>query len=324
MLANGWARCGRRMAQSLCLIGGAGFIGTALREALAARGDRVVIVGRSHGCATSANEIFLSRADHDADRLAYRLTALGVDTIVDLSHASVPNPRGGPLVDTLAANLTSLTANLDLACAIAARRYLYISSGGTVYGDAGTAPLSERQAPAPISTYGIAKLTGERLVSMYHRSHGLDVVIARPANVYGPGQRPFTGQGIVGTALGSALRGTPVTVFGGGRAVRDFIFRTDCAAGLIAILDRGQAGEIYNLGTGAGVSIAMLIDAIAVLVARDGFVLDRRDAPAAPTEVPYNVLDTDKLCATTGWRPQILLEDGLARSWDWIRTEVAL
>lgn len=310
------------MAQVVCLIGGGGFVGTAVRETLRARGEAVVIVGRSPGFEPAANERYFSWTGQDREALHTALSACGISAVIDFSHASNPNPRAGQLIDELTGNLTSLTANLDLARAVGARRYLFVSSGGTVYGDAGQVPVSEVRAAAPISSYGVTKLTSERLVSMAQRSHGLDVVIARPANVYGPGQWPFRGQGVIATALGSAIRHSPVTIFGSGSAVRDYLFRTDCAAGLLAILDQGKAGEIYNLGSGDGLDLLTLIDTITDLVALDGFELERQYAPGNPNEVPYNVLDCAKLRAAGGWRPEVTLQSGLEQSWEWIRSVI--
>lgn len=308
--------------QTLCVIGGSGFVGSALRRTLRARGCEVVVIGRSPTMRCAANEIYLSRADHDADSLAESLDAVGVTAIVDLAYASTPNPRRIDLLGDVSANLAGLIDNLDLACRLKIATYLFVSSGGTVYGDVGDTPLVENQAVEPITSYGIAKLACERAVHLYYRSRGLPAIVVRPSNIYGPGQLPFTGQGMVATALGSGALGRPVTVFGDGESVRDYLFGEDCGEGMIALIERGESGRTYNLGSGIGVTTNALLATVAQTLDGDGHALaiDYVDSNAAA--IRYNVLDRTRIGIDTGWAPQVSLAEGTERTWAWLKANM--
>ena len=284
----------------LILIGGTGFLGTALAAHFAAahlgtEAREVAVIGRGDWASGKAEAIGASLSDRGP-------------LVVDLAHLAGPP----------AANLEATVRHLDFARGIAASRYLFVSSGGAIYGDQGDAPLAEDAPLKPISPYGIAKLAGEQLAASYRR-RGLPVMIVRPSNIYGPGQLPFRGQGLVATAFGAALAGRPVTLFGDGSQRRDYLFIDDFCSGIEAILSRGAVGGTYNLGCGVATRADDLLAMIGRISARDGFPLALDPASARPSDVAANLLDISKIKHDTGWVPRVGLEQGLERSWAWIR-----
>lgn len=301
---------------SILLIGGAGFLGSALRRTIAARGLRAIVVGRSPGVGVGHGERYLVNAPpgHLADDLAGERVA----TVIDLSHAGVPNAGLDGAVGMLARNLAAQSDHIALAQALGAPRFVFTSSGGAVYGDSGEGPLTEAAPAHPRSPYGAAKLALERQLL---GAGNLDAVVVRPSNVYGPGQLPFRGQGLAATAMANALRGQPQPVFGDGSAVRDYLFVDDFCDALLGVAALGVTGGIYNIGAGEGTSTAALLDRIAAITARDGFPLAIEWQDARPSDVARNTLDCTKLHALTGWAPQTALDNGLAASWAWIRTQ---
>jgi UDP-glucose 4-epimerase len=170
----------------------------------------------------------------------------------------------------------------------------------------------------PLSPYGITKLACERYVYLYHRLHRLPAIIVRPSNIYGPRQRPFRGQGIVSTALGAAFQGSPVTVFGDGTHVRDYLYVDDLCDALDAVIAHADAGEIFNIGSGQGLQVIELLRLIERLVHERGRTLALAFEPARPFDVRYNVLDVSRLQAIADWRPRTALDDGLAQTRDWV------
>ena len=119
--------------------------------------------------------------------------------------------------------------------------------------------------------------------------------------------------------MANALRGQPQPVFGDGSAVRDYLFVDDFCEALLGVAAHGVAGSIYNIGAGEGTSTAALLDRIGAITARDGFPLAIDWQHARFTDVSCNILDSNRLHALTGWRPNTLLDDGLADTWTWIR-----
>jgi UDP-glucose 4-epimerase len=210
---------------------------------------------------------------------------------------------------------------MDLCSSLGVAKMVFLSSGGTVYGNRlSSQAITEDGVVHPISVYGTSKLMIEHIGFLYHAQKNLPLVAARPSNAYGPGQQPFRGQGFVATAFASALEGRPLTVFGDGSVVRDYIHIRDLADAIVALLRFGRSGEAYNIGNGRGLSLRTLLDDyITPILAADGYALDCQSAPARGVDVAYNVLANDKLLRDTGFRPRIGLEDGLRETWAWLK-----
>ena len=178
---------------------------------------------------------------------------MGCGEIVDMAYATTPQASFvDPILD-LHANVSATIGLLEESLSLPSlRRLLVVSSGGTVYGEANELPIRETAPTKPVSPYGITKLAVERYASMYHQVKGLPVVIVRPANAYGLGQKPFTGQGFIATAMGCIVKRKAITVFGESGAIRDYIHVLDVAAGIVEALTAGIDGETYNIGSGIG------------------------------------------------------------------------
>lgn len=308
--------------KSILLIGGAGYIGTALAAELAGSGHRVTVLGRK-ALPNRALVPGVAYCQGDFANTALLATLLDDhEEVVHLAYASVPNTViRDPLAD-LVQNLTP-AIGLFAASARRGRKLLLVSSGGTVYGEALAIPITELHPTQPVSPYGLTKLTIENFARMYSAVHGLALICVRPANAYGVGQRPFSGQGFISTAMAAAMRGDPVKLFGREGTVRDYLYIDDLARGVARALDFGQPGETYNLGSGVGLSNRQVLEAITPVLHRMGMNLDIEELPARPTDVKVNVLDSNKLRDHTGWQPRVDLTEGLERTARWLKAEYA-
>jgi UDP-glucose 4-epimerase len=178
--------------------------------------------------------------------------------------------------------------------------------------------IGETHITNPISHYGIIKLASEKYVTMFCPVNSMEFVIVRPSNVYGPGQIPFRGQGIVATALGSGLNQKPVTIFGKGDNVRDYIYIDDFTHWLVAISRDGENRGIYNAGSGEGHSLMDVVTlAKEALAARDCQLIIEY-LPDRPFDVKRNVLDNNKIITSTGIRPAMDLKAGIAQTCAWV------
>lgn len=301
------------------MIGGGGFIGTHLVLSLLASGRRVTVLGRKHAAAGKlpAGAIYQAGDFGQRDLLCELLDRH--EEVVHLAYATVPNTSfENPLADLL----QNLPPTVQLLAEMAARnqKLLLVSSGGTVYGEAKHLPIREDHPTKPISPYGVTKLTLENYAHLYAATHGLKFVCVRPANAYGEGQRPFSGQGFIGTAMASALAGKPIRVYGEKGVIRDYIYVSDLVAGIVRALDNGRLSETYNIGSGEARSNMDVIKLMSPLLLEIGCPPRVEHLPERVFDVKANVLDSGKLYEHTGWKPQITFESGLKLTLDWLRS----
>jgi len=300
-----------------CVIGGGGFIGRHLADSLLGTGRDVLVLGRSQERpAELARGARYIQCDY-GDRARLRGLMAGCDEIIDLAYATVPQTSFVNPVFDLQSNLPPSVALFEEARDHGRlRRLIITSSGGTVYGRVSRLPIIEDDATFPISPYGITKLTIERYALMFHQLSGVPATIVRPANAFGKGQRPFTGQGFVATAMGHILQHQDVTIFGKNGTIRDYIHVRDVAAGIVAALEHGSPGEIYNIGSGIGRSNRDILDAIAPIAERTGHTIRINTAPERGFDVPANVLSYGKLLNCANWHPRVRFEEALEEMWD--------
>jgi UDP-glucose 4-epimerase len=308
------------MKDTFILIGGNGFIGSWMRATLAAAGHEVIVVGRS--ASTDHGHVYFSTI---AMLEAYIATQPQGNSyvVIDLAYTSVPNTSYDNPVKDFSENLYNVIQHLDFALRIAARKFVYISSGGTVYGNVLMSPVHEQCENFPLSPYGITKMACERYVNLYHHTHGLNINIVRPANIYGPGQKPFRGQGFVSTAYGLAYKNEPVSIFGDGGHVRDYLYVADFCKAVMALIEKGEEGAIYNIGSGEGLSINQVVQAINHTLEEEQIELKCAYKPSRLFDVATNVLDSGKLMSVTGWAPETSFKEGLLITKKWIKQYIA-
>lgn len=176
-------------------------------------------------------------------------------------------------------------------CAKNSIRFIFFSSGGTVYGIKG-GKVSESETIAPISYYGLSKTQIEDLINFYNRRYNLDYLIIRPSNPYGPGQNIFGRQGLIAVTMGNILKGTPVHIFGNGEIIRDYIFIEDFTYYIKGLLKKNIINETINVGSGSGHSINEILQVFRDISGKNFEVIyenERKD------DVPKLILDTTRL-----------------------------
>jgi len=304
--------------QSLrCLvIGGNGFIGSHLVKRLRMTGRHVTVLDRTGGVnGQPIPGIHYVEGDFGDAEIIERLVEEH-DEIVHLAYATVPNTSfDNPLAD-LDQNLHPAVQLFDIVARKGAR-LLLVSSGGTVYGEAIRIPIEEDHPTRPISPYGVTKLTLEKYAYLYAVTRGLQVVCVRPANPYGVGQRPFTGQGFISTAMATAMQGKPVMIYGEQGTVRDYIYIDDLIEGMLVALEQGACNEAYNIGSSIGRSNLEVVRAMVPLMRDIGVEIRIHHEPARPFDVKLNILACDKI-RDLGWQPRFAFEAGLQKTLAWL------
>lgn len=299
-----------------CVIGGAGFIGSHLVVDLQKSGRSVTVVGRREVPIRRLPDSVKYISGDYSDTYFLEQILGDHDEVILLAYTTVPKTSYDDPVKDLLTNVPYEVAFFELASKLALKKIVFVSSGGTIYGKPVFLPISEDHPTNPISPYGITKLTIEKYAFMYHVSKGLPVVCVRPGNAYGEGQRPFTGQGFIATAINSILQNKEILLFGDEGTVRDYIHVHDIVSGIMAVLTGGLSGECYNVGTGRGSNNYEILQILSPLAEAQGFTIKCSVVPSRPFDVPKNILDSAKLRSHTGWRSVIGLEEGLQMTWN--------
>lgn len=301
------------------VIGGAGYIGFHLVQQLVSIGRNVTVLGRSAipKYALPPQSSYVAGDFGELELISQLLDKN--QEVIHLAYATVPNTSfENPLADLLQ-NLPPTVQLFSIAAQKGVRLAL-VSSGGTVYGDSVELPISELHPAKPISPYGLTKLTLESYAYLYAKTHDLNFVCVRPANAYGVGQRPFVGQGFIATAMASVMQNRPITIFGKNGTVRDYLYVSDLASGIVSALKFGQKSETYNLGSGVGISNIDVIKAFEPLMHQIGCSARLKYLPERAFDVKANILNSTKLQEHTGWQPKVEFTDGLLLTFEWLRT----
>lgn len=290
--------------------GGTGFLGRPLVERLATDGCRVVVLDRGPGEGAPAGAETLVEGDL-ADPATLAAALDGIDVLYHLACSTVPSTSAEHPAADVEENVLGSVRLFEAAAERGVRKIVYPSSGGTVYGVARRLPIAEEHPAEPISVHGATKLATERLLSALALQRGYASTILRIANPYGPDQWRRRSQGILGALLRAVATGEPVTVWGDGSVVRDFLALEDAVAALAAARRLGD-GEVLNVGSGRGHSIRDLLDVVERVTEAPVPVRWREERGF---DVPANVLDPGRAREVLSWRPRTSLEEGVRGMW---------
>jgi UDP-glucose 4-epimerase len=237
------------------------------------------------------------------------------EVVFHLVSTTLPQTSNdNPLYD-VETNLAATLRLLDLARSAGAKKIVFASSGGTVYGVPQSIPIPETHPTDPLCSYAIGKLAIEKYLHLYSHLHGLDYHVLRIANPYGEGQSPFQNQGAVAVFTYKALRDEPVQIWGDGEVVRDYLYVGDVADALVKAAAYRGAHHVLNVGAGHGLSLNELLNRLEALLGRS---IKRDYLPKRPFDTPVNVLDNRLAVAELAWMPHTTLETGLARTVEWM------
>jgi UDP-glucose 4-epimerase len=286
--------------------GGAGFIGSNLVDALLARGDEVTVVDNFASGKRENLNAAATLVEHDI-REPF---AVDADVVFHLAaQADVQTSMKRPEYDAA----VNVVGTVNVLAAAAEGQVIFASSGGAGYGEC-PGPVAEDFPFLPLSPYGIAKKCGEEYLAGWNRIHGTSHVALRFGNVYGPRQDAGLEGGVVAIFLERMALGEPTTIFGDGSQSRDFVYVGDVVASLLAAATKG--GGPYNVGTGGGTTVAELHAACSRVAGSDA---EARHEAARLGDVRRSELDASLIGRELGWRPRVSLDEGLARTWAWMK-----
>ncbi|HEX8123200.1 MAG TPA: NAD-dependent epimerase/dehydratase family protein [Solirubrobacteraceae bacterium] len=300
--------------------GGAGFIGSNLVDALVERGDDVAVVddlssGRESNLAAALERgVRLHRADiRDAEATAEIAGRERPELIFHLAaQIDVRVSVARPAYDART-NIEGTINMLEAARTSGARRFVFSSTGGAIYGETDVVPTPEGAEPRPMAGYGQSKFCAEAYLGLYERLHGLSTVALRFGNVYGPRQDPHGEAGVIAIFTGKVLTGGRPKVFGDGRQTRDYIYVGDLVQALLAAGDTDVVGPV-NIGTEEETTVLELIDALREAAGKADGDFEPEFADARLGEVERSCLAVGRAREVLGWESRVDVREGVRRT----------
>lgn len=304
------------MSERCLLIGGAGFIGRALADALVRDGKNVRIFTRTVSpdlrksfSGWSTGKVELLQGDFlVTDDLRRALD--GCDSIVHLVTTTLPATSNADKVLDIETNLLATVRLLEVARSYGPKRIVFLSSGGTVYGNPLYIPIDEVHPTNPLSSYGIGKLAIEKYLNLYSHLYGFNAVSLRLSNPYGPGQRGDRQQGAVAVFLERALTGKSIDIWGDGKVVRDYVYIDDAVNAICTALQYKGTQNVFNIGSGEGHDLNEIINVLGRLLNRK-LAVSYHDPRAV--DVKASILDISLAQKHLGWTPRFTFDEGISR-----------
>jgi UDP-glucose 4-epimerase len=306
----------------ILVTGGAGFIGSHVVDTFLNNGHEVVVVddlstGRRSNLNPAATFYQVDIRSPQMDEIFEAERPQFVD-----HHAAQMDVRRSiedPLFDADVNVLGSIKL-IELAKKYGVKRFIYISTGGAVYGEPEYLPCDELHPVNPICPYGASKHTVEHYLYMYKENYDLDYVVLRYPNVYGPRQDPHGEAGVVAIFTGQMLEGEQVVINGDGEQQRDFVYVEDCARANLIAMHSEYKNTIYNLGFGRGTSINEIFSNLKTITE---YELPAVNGPAKVGETQRIYLEASRANQDLGWTPTVGLEEGLKKTVDYFKTREA-
>lgn len=297
----------------ILVTGAAGFVGSHIADAYVEAGHDVVSIDDlSRGRKENINPKCRFYACDIRDREAVKNIFSAEKPVIVNHHAAQMDVRRGvrePLFDA-EVNILGGINMIEAAVANGVSRIIYAGTAGAGYGEPDRLPVSEDYPVNPITPYGISKHTIEHYLFTFRFLYGLDYVVVRYGNVYGPGQSSQGEAGVFAIFSEQMLAGVQPVIYGDGTKVRDYVYVSDVVAANVAALDRGN-GEIFNISSGVQTTDQEVFDLVRELLGKS---VQPTYVPRRPGEIDRICLDISKAERLLGWKPQVSLLDGARRT----------
>lgn len=300
----------------ILVLGGCGFIGSHVVDALIESGHEVFVFDRySERFRLPLPCVRYFQADFgNRGELESVLAGCEIDVVIHLVSSTMPQSSNDDPIFDVQTNLVESIALFEMCVKYHVRKVVFISSGGTVYGVPQTSPVPETHPTLPMCSYGIAKLAIENYLHLFYLLHGLEYLVLRVSNPYGARQDPHRKQGAVAVFMYKILKGEEISVWGDGSVVRDFVHISDVARACVLAAESQYIG-MCNVGSGTGFSIKQLIDALQEV---SGEMAGVNWLESRKFDVPEIVLDCSRIAKELSWFPQTSLLNGLVEMQNWM------
>lgn len=301
---------------NIMLLSGAGFIGTNLVFSLVEdKSNQITVVDtKLEYCCHIERRMYKNVKCIENELSIYtdfEKLIEGQDIIYHLFSTNVPTTSNRHISEEIMINVVTSSNLLDACIKCKVKKIVFLSSGGTVYGKEVGCPLKEETPTNPINSYGIQKITIEKLLYLYWYMYGLEYRIIRLSNPYGPYQRPSGVLGAVSTFIYKALKHENIYVYGDGSVIRDFIYIEDAVRGIRNIVEGENSHRTFNLGSGYGTSIRSVLTTIEEEL---NLKLNVIHTSSRKVDVPINYLDISRYEEVYGKLNPINLKEGISKT----------
>lgn len=305
------------MNKRILVLGGSGFLGSHVVDGLRmVQGVDIWSMDRSpERFRHSFNNVTYFRNEFGNRGAQEDILSRGVDTVVHLISSTTPASSNKDPIYDIQSNLVETVAFLDLAVKYNVKRIVFVSSGGTIYGQKDLEKIPESASLWPMCSYGIVKSAIEKYLHMYHQLHGIETVSVRLANPYGPRQDPTKPLGAISVFLYRYLKGLPIEIWGDGSVSRDYLFIEDFRDAITKCILVESIDGCFNVGSGESSSLNDVISVMRSL----GYDPDVHYMDSRPYDIKKVVLDCSKANDTLGWTPKFSLEQGITKSFNWMK-----
>lgn len=296
------------------ILGGCGFIGRHLVKELAENNPESsitvvdVVKDSSFDDLKNIKQIQTSLSEI----LNFEELVVDIDIVYHLISTTTPSDNTEKIMNDFNDTIIPTIKLLECMKMHKDKKLIFVSSGGTVYGEATNLPIPEIHSLNPICTYGIQKVLLEKYMEVYGHLYDMNFIIARLSNPYGTGQNVKKNQGIIPIFVRKIINGESLQIWGDGNTVRDYIFIDDAVKALDVLGDYEGEEHIFNVGSGVGYSINQIVNLIIeeTEVARP--VIEYMEERKC--DVKMNVLDISKIVNMIDWKPEVSIEEGILQT----------
>jgi len=305
---------------NILVTGGAGFIGSNIVDEYLRAGHTVVIVDNlSTGKIDNVNP---NAKFHAIDLRDPAIETVFKELKIDVinHHAAQMDVRksvADPRIDA-SVNILGLLNVMELGVRYGVKKVIFSSTGGAIYGEQDSFPADEKHPLRPLSPYGITKLATEKYLYFYNAVYGIEHVILRYANIYGPRQNPHGEAGVIAIFADKMLKGEQPVINGDGKQTRDYVYVSDVVRANVLALTY-PSSDIFNIGTGVESDVNMLFRTIKKF---SGATCEEKHAEAKKGEQMRSVIDHSKARKILGWEPTVTLDDGLKKTVEFFKEKL--
>lgn len=299
--------------KKILLIGGSGFIGSNLTHALLANGKKVIIMCRKLPEYQESSVTYLLNSPDDNKLL--ELTLPECSHVIYLASATTPGTSVLEPSKEVINNILPISRFLEALHNYPEIKLLFISSGGTIYGNSRQEYVVEDTMPQPLSNYGAGKVAIEAFLYAFQKQSGSSVTVLRPSNLYGKGQALKANFGIIPAIFNSLTNSKTLKIWGDGEIIRDYLYIDDFVDLCLRVMqstNKNNSYRVFNAGSGQGVSVNQLCDLIESLTV---LPVKREYLEARNVDVKRIVLDSVSAKSVFNWQPSTSIEAGLKNIW---------
>lgn len=305
------------MSDSCIIFGGGGFIGSHIAEDLLSNGVKVNIFDKQNASKKNVEHILdrINFIEGDFNNEVDISKALKGNTFaVHLVSSTLPASSNLNTFYDVESNLISSLHFFEKCVEYKIKRVVFISSGGTVYGNPVSLPIKETHPTNPISSYGVTKLAIEKYLYSYNFLKGLDYKILRFANPYGERQNPFLTQGLIAHLLYKIKKKETLEIWGDGKVIRDYFYIKDGARAVYKALYDKSSEKVFNISSGRGLSINQILERFRKVLKLD---FDVKYLPGRKFDVKKNILDNRLALKYLKWKNEYSFNEGLKNTWSY-------